>query len=75
MSILITKPAYAKHFNAVASSNILLKLANPRFSNLRTNTHRYERNTEQCHHLLGFIEQTQILSRFEERYPQGNLLT
>lgn len=43
MSILITKPAYAKHFNAVASSNILLKLANPNFSNLRTNTQIQEK--------------------------------
>lgn len=40
MSSLITKPTYVKYFNSVASSNILLKLANPHSLNLRTQLHQ-----------------------------------
>lgn len=42
MSSPITKPTYVKYFNFVASSNILLKLANPRSPNLRTNTQLHQ---------------------------------
>lgn len=38
MSKLTAKPIHVKYFKAVASSNILLKLANPHFSNLCINT-------------------------------------
>lgn len=74
MSGLVTTPTYVKYLNSVARSTVLLKLANPRFPNLHTNTDTPGEILSSVSIWLVSFNKYRFLSHLEEHYPQGNLL-